>query len=313
MSYLNCHPRRLYRNNQHGCHRILLVTYNVATNGPKDADLTSLLQLNAETKPDLIAIGTQELDVKKLFFGNRNQWSDLIAETLEANGYTKVKRTRMVGIQLVLYVRNDQQLHFDGVQTSYRRTGLGGFFGNKGGVTISFTVNGKSVAIVNCHLAAGDDLLAQRLADYRSIVEKTKLATPILDHDLVLWMGDLNFRIDGFSINNVAVKLRNGIDSDEVRDLLNHDQLKLARENGQIFADFEEMDIKFLPTYRFLVGTADYDLLRKPAWTDRILSKVRKNNSGEKVLNVRQVSYGAHFDLKASDHKPVSALYVVDL
>jgi hypothetical protein len=39
------------------------------------------------------------------------------------------------------------------VSSTYVKTGIGNFIGNKGAVAISFKLKEKSIAIVNCHLA----------------------------------------------------------------------------------------------------------------------------------------------------------------
>jgi hypothetical protein len=46
------------------------------------------------------------------------------------------------------------------------------------------------------------------------------------------------------------------------------------RAAGKVFQGFHEMSIDFAPTYKFDVGTHEYDSSEKnrvPAWTDRIL------------------------------------------
>uniref|UniRef100_A0A8C5PT70 SKICH domain-containing protein n=1 Tax=Leptobrachium leishanense TaxID=445787 RepID=A0A8C5PT70_9ANUR len=85
-----------------------------------------------------------------------------------------------------------------------------------------------------------------------------------------------------------------------------------------------EGPLTFPPTYKYDVGTNTYDTSskkRKPAWTDRILWKLKNlvshnptgspGISGTKSenLSVTLLSYGSHMQYTESDHKPVSAIF----
>ena len=48
--------------------------------------------------------------------------------------------------------------------------------------------------------------------------------------------------------------------------LLSFDQLNTARANGEAFSELDEEEPKSAPTYKFRLGTSDYDLKRAPAW-----------------------------------------------
>ena len=66
----------------------------------------------------------------------------------------------------------------------------------------------------------------------------------------------------------------------------------------------QEQDIKFPPSYKFIVGTNDYLVNNKrfPSFTDRILYM---SNSGENELV--PICYESDHLVKLSDHKPVYA------
>lgn len=71
---------------------------------------------------------------------------------------------------------------------------------------------------------------------------------------------------------------------------------------GLAFRFYSEARITFMPTYKYDIGTDQYDTSEKariPAWTDRILRK---------GTNLRQLSYNSA-PLKFSDHRPVYATF----
>ncbi|VDM73487.1 unnamed protein product, partial [Strongylus vulgaris] len=88
-------------------------------------------------------------------------------------------------------------------------------------------------------------------------------------------------------------------------DLLDsNEQLKRAMRKKEAFVDFTEQPITFSPTYRFYVGSTDYDLKRTPSWCDRVLYK---GNS------ITPVSYTSNNQVLVSDHLPVQAIFTMRL
>uniref|UniRef100_A0A2C9LE96 Inositol polyphosphate-related phosphatase domain-containing protein n=1 Tax=Biomphalaria glabrata TaxID=6526 RepID=A0A2C9LE96_BIOGL len=125
----------------------------------------------------------------------------------------------------------------------------------------------------------------------------------ISEHDIVFWIGDLNYRID-LPIDTVKSYIKKGAH----KKLILEDQLyRQLQANSEIFRGFEEGFPNFDPTYKFDSGTDNYDSSEKnrvPAYCDRILWR---------GPGVKQLRYDSHPQLKISDHKPVSSLFDVGI
>ncbi|KXZ44655.1 hypothetical protein GPECTOR_64g149 [Gonium pectorale] len=133
-----------------------------------------------------------------------------------------------------------------------------------------------------------------------SFATAQRTSTALLSHfDIVLWMGDLNYRIAG---NPEVVKY--AIDANMVEVLWANDQLHLQQKKGKVLQGFQEMPIAFAPTFKFAPGTDTYDLKRTPAWTDRVLYLV---NADPLFADLKPLYYMSVPELRTSDHKPVIA------
>uniref|UniRef100_A0A8C5CFG8 Inositol polyphosphate-5-phosphatase Ja n=1 Tax=Gadus morhua TaxID=8049 RepID=A0A8C5CFG8_GADMO len=257
-----------------------------------------------------------------------DQWSELFMETLGPFGYVLVASQRMQGVLLLAFSKFSHLPFLRDVQTEKTRTGLGGCWGNKGGVSTRMTMFGHPVCFLNCHLPAHMRNLDQRMEDFESILQQQQFeggtATGVLDHDVVFWFGDLNFRIEDYDIHVVKC----AVDSHKLPLLWERDQLNMAKNTALILDGFTEGPLNFPPTYKFDVGTHTYDTSakkRKPAWTDRILWRLRRTGSSVPnhsaalrrgltswlggTTKVTQHEYRSHMDYTVSDHKPVSAIF----
>ncbi|CAM9462327.1 unnamed protein product [Phaeothamnion confervicola] len=209
-----------------------------------------------------------------------------------------------------------------------------GVLGNKGAVCVRLQFHLSTFCFVCSHLAASRNNVAGRNADFRNILLKASFAgdpetawefrglaseysggraadaLSITDHDVVFWIGDLNYRISEYvSIEEVFDRMATPEGLDWLRA---RDQLLLERRRGAVFQNFEEGEITFPPTYKYQPGTSQYERrpdkkLRAPAWCDRVLWSSREDPG-----HVRLESY-CRAELLLSDHKPVAAAATVQV
>lgn len=132
--------------------------------------------------------------------------------------------------------------------------------------------------------------------------------------------------------------LRSAINSNRLNLLWDKDQLTMMKKKEVFLQEFEEGPLNFKPTYKFDRFSQDYDTRpqktwlgfngkkRKPAWTDRILWRVKpgapppeegetnpQDEGGESLLKVSQDTYTSNLDYGVSDHKPVIATFRLEL
>uniref|UniRef100_A0AC35TNU4 IPPc domain-containing protein n=1 Tax=Rhabditophanes sp. KR3021 TaxID=114890 RepID=A0AC35TNU4_9BILA len=239
----------------------------------------------------------------------QEDWVNSIERSFPNDLYRLLETVRLMGILLVVFKRRDSQIETNSIQTAIVPTG---FFklGNKGGVGISLKMNDSKICFINSHLAAGVSECERRNQDYRNISGMIfPDNTALNDHDTVFWLGDLNYRLETMLQTDEVVQLCN---NGGWQKLLRYDQLTKQRDSGQVFLDYKEHeDISFKPTYKFDVGTSNWDSSEKkrsPAWTDRILHWKKFDS-----YRVDQLDYRSIPSITISDHKPVVATYDIEV
>ncbi|PPQ80755.1 hypothetical protein CVT26_006966, partial [Gymnopilus dilepis] len=233
--------------------------------------------------------------------------------------YSVVHTENLVGLFTCVFVKSEERARFDDVAVTTIKRGMGGRYGNKGGIVARFVIGDSSICFINAHLAAGQNAVRRRNADIAAILEDKSVFPPaehplayvgggdgtmILDHEFVFLNGDLNYRIDHRRDAIIA-----GIHAGDLSALLQHDQLlrEIKFNRGCRLRGFSEGPITFKPTYKYDPLSDEYDSSEKhrsPAWCDRVLWRARV------ASRVRQVNY-QRYEVNVSDHRPVSAAFEV--
>ncbi|KAG7960642.1 hypothetical protein I3843_10G134400 [Carya illinoinensis] len=227
---------------------------------------------------------------------------------------------QMVGIFLCVWVRTDLYKHVRNMKVSCVGRGLMGYLGNKGSISISMTLYQTTFCFVCTHLTSGekDGHEIRRNTDVAEILKKTRflhsargpeeLLPPdtILEHDKIIWLGDLNYRLAAGCGDTHEL-----LENHDWQALLEKDQLRIEQRAGRVFKGWEEGRIYFAPTYKYLPNSNSYGVQaskskekrRTPAWCDRILWK------GEGLKQILYLRGESTF----SDHRPVYSLFSVEV
>lgn len=270
--------------------------------------------------------------------------------------WAPVDSVQLLQMRLIVFVRKHLDSGITNVSTATEATGALHILGNKGGLIIRFLLEETSFAFVSCHLAAheGPKYGAARSDNIEEVLDGGARIGEISQLDIMtqtdhtFWMGDLNYRIDPFTNGLVeppagkkgqemwpksgseaheaiGKKIRELIDTKQLKELAKHDELSQAIKDEQCLALFQEGDISgFMPTFKVvpvrkyekdapgkdpLTEPLQYTWQRWPAWCDRVLWMSRPHAANSVSLQ----KYTSLPGVMTSDHKPVCAVFDVDM
>ncbi|VDN29475.1 unnamed protein product, partial [Dibothriocephalus latus] len=198
-----------------------------------------------------------------------------------------------------------------------------------------------SICFCCCHFTAGQSAVQERTSEFRDISSRSFLTgkRTVASHNHTFWFGDMNYRIglskDASKDPSFIDKVKSLVQQNRLLDLHRLDQLSEQRRIAGLFEGYSEGFLLFPPTYKYAILQDEYDSSlekpRVPSWTDRIFWRCAKLNFGGRSdspngsLPSAQSELGiadevsnsllayCRAELKISDHRPVGALFDVDV
>jgi hypothetical protein len=223
------------------------------------------------------------------------------------------------GLLSMVFVKRALLCYFTDVKFSSIRTGVGGFVGNKGASVMKLMVGDLDMCFVNCHLPAQEERNDKRLQDLQYILtEQCFDGESVMNSDVVVLYGDLNFRLEGYSFKEVVGKVRNGRLSDLLaKDQLQADQVK-GSPSGSNLKNFLEANIAFPPSYKYHPNSTEYTdggKGRVPSWCDRVLWAMNErlfDAVRTPTLKIANNSYVLCVEPSLSDHRAVASHFTLE-
>nr|XP_017228689.1 PREDICTED: type IV inositol polyphosphate 5-phosphatase 3-like [Daucus carota subsp. sativus] len=243
-----------------------------------------------------------------------NAGLELLVKRKRRSRYVRILSKQMVGLFITIWVRRSLRRGIQNVNVSTVGVGAMGYIGNKGSISVSMSIYQNLFCFVCTHLSSGEkeDEAIKRNADVRAIHRRTQFSSfsgiallrSIYDHERIIWLGDLNYRL-----NLPYEETQQLISRRDWSELVEYDQLIQEFGEGKAFCGWSEGTLNFPPTYKYELNSEKYYGedpkfgRRTPAWCDRIVS----HGKGFKLMSYRRT------DLRLSDHRPVSASYMVEV
>jgi hypothetical protein len=228
--------------------------------------------------------------------------------------YVRIVSKQMVGIFLTIWVRRRLRKHIQNINVSTVGVGVMGYIGNKGSISVSMSIYQTLFCFICTHLTSGEkeNDVCKRNSDVHEIHRRThfnslasiRLPKTIHDHEKIIWLGDLNYRID-----LPYDRTKELITKKKWSKLAESDQLIRELRKGRAFDGWLEGALHFPPTYKYESNSSKYcgedpnKGRRTPSWCDRVLSF----GSGMRLLSYKRN------ENRLSDHRPVSALYMIEV
>ena len=226
----------------------------------------------------------------------------------ESDSYQIVTELDLVGIYIIIFAKKSIIKYIKNFDYQIIKTGFMGSIGNKGACLLRFNINDSKIAIACNHLSAGQELYESRRTEITDVLNTSFKKYPNInfkDYDYYFFFGDLNSRISLDYSNELIddiLKNHSKTLNGDFNNILINDQIKKYQKESSLILQMDEAPIKFSPTYKYIIGSNEYDKNKKriPSWTDRILFK--------KFSETSPLAYNKCL-LSLSDHQPIYGVY----
>ncbi|KAF7967503.1 hypothetical protein HWV62_34020 [Athelia sp. TMB] len=210
---------------------------DINPNSNKSNPMEQKLDPEKEATPDILVLGFQEVDLstEALLYSTstlrEDAWCNGVLAGLGAvrGDYVKLASKQLVGMLVLLIVKMSIVPYIGEIKLTTAGSGIMGMMGNKGGTALRFTITPPlavpvdastvsesrsgprarptTLTFVNAHLAAFDEYVDRRNADYHDLGRRlrfdsgsrdgssdtdTAVPTGIWESDIVIWMGGIS-------------------------------------------------------------------------------------------------------------------------
>lgn len=145
-----------------------VITWNLA-----EKQLIEMDFLKSFKACDIVAIGVQECeDIRpRRKEGRRSRKLRALQRKIMGKDFKCLVQSKLGGIQLTVYARSNVSTAVQGVQVVDVACGVGNVLMNKGAVCALLRIRGKTIALINSHLAAHQNKVEARNADFHRIMK----------------------------------------------------------------------------------------------------------------------------------------------
>ena len=230
-------------------------------------------------------------------------------QTQKNDPYQLMKELDLVGLYLLIFVKTSCIKNIKNFDYQIIKTGLKGTLGNKGSLLLRFNLYDTNIAIACSHLSSGQLKNDERKEEIINVLNSSFKKYPSIkfkEYNYYFYFGDINTRLNLTLDNPELIELikYHSEDRNTVFDsLLKYDQFYQYQKENTVIAEMEEAKINFSPSYKYIIGTTQYDINNRiPSWCDRIFYK--------KYSETKPLSYNKCI-LTISDHQPIYGLYKI--
>jgi hypothetical protein len=157
----------------------------------------------------------------------------------------------MRGLHIAVLLRKPLKDYFElEKRVKMRAGGICNTMGNKGAISVEFTLLGQSFQVINCHLAASQEESPRRNETVNRVLDELVRKDAGCE---VIFLGDFNYRIEmgKEEYKQIYANRPNTEDVVNYCSMIDRDQLVLQKDlRSRFLLQFEEGPITFPPTYK---------------------------------------------------------------